>query len=172
METNYYCADLIPDIDERYVTEAIFSKYTLHHQPNDLRANSSFNSTEFMRLLQKNLGRVSCLYLKNPPSSLYDWHIDRKEARLCSINIPIRNENSYAYFRELIPGEEGKRSIMYKLDPVKYVLYKPTVLNVSNEHCVINNSDKERIILSLSVHESTFDQTVDYLKKLNDISMV
>jgi hypothetical protein len=56
---------------------------------------------------------------------------------------------------------------MYKLDPVRYVLYKPTALNVTNEHCVVNNSEHDRIILSLSVHESTYEQTVEYLKKLN-----
>ena len=163
---NYYCADHLPDLDQKYVKEALRNPYVTHHYPNDIRTWTSFGSSSFVKLLEQNLGRITALYIKNPPNSLYDWHVDRKTIRQCSINFPIISDNAYAYFRFKIENEDGKKSIMYNLDKVKYIMYKPTVLNTENEHCVINNSDNERIILSLCVIESTYQQTVDFLKTL------
>jgi hypothetical protein len=159
----YTCFDNYPELCNSYIQEALSCNYTEHHRPHDYRAGCSFNSSNFINILKNNIGDVSALWIKNPPNTIYDWHIDNN-IRQCSINFVIQQSvNSIAMYREPIPQTGTDRIIYYKIHKVKYVLYKPTVLNVKEEHSVINPSDQDRIILSLCVKESSYKQTVNFM---------
>lgn len=142
------------------------AQYKLNMNPNDYRAGTSFNNSKFVKLLKENIGDVSALWIKNPPNSLYDWHID-KNVRQCSINFPINITGGRAFYRTKHNNTEEYKSLYYTLDEVRYILHKPTILNVKNEHCVMNTSDEERIILSICVRESSYNETVNFLKTIN-----
>lgn len=165
MEEYYYCFENYPTLNERFLSEGLNVKFTEHFYPHDFRADCYFNNTKFIKTLKENLGEVTALWIQNPPYSIYDWHID-KNIRQCSINFVIKqNDKAMAMFRE--PMVDGKEIIYYKLHPVKYILGKPTILNVKKHHCVINPSDETRIILSLCVRESSYQDTLNFMKTLN-----
>jgi hypothetical protein len=67
---------------------------------------------------------------------------------------------------EAIP-EINKRVVLYNVEEVVYNLYKPTLIDTTHEHCVINNSDESRIILSLTIWDTTYDEALFFLKNLN-----
>ena len=166
MEDYYYCFDNYPSLSDRYVNEAIHSEYVEHYNPHDYRSGCSFNNSNFIKILKQNIGDVSALWIKNPPNTIYDWHID-KNIRQCSINFVIKqSDNALALYREPISQEGTDKIIYYKSHTVRYVIGKPTVLNVKKEHCVINPTNEDRIILSLCVKQSSYKQTVDFMKTL------
>jgi len=160
---NYYCLEHFPDLSSRYIKEGMNATYKLNVSPNDYRAGTMFNNSNFIRSLKNLIGDVSALWIKNPPNSLYDWHID-KNVRQCSINFPINDTGGRAFYRSKLYDDVENKSLYYTLDEVKYILYKPTILNVKHEHCVMNMSNQERIILSLCVKEASYDETVAALK--------
>lgn len=167
MEEYYYCLDNYPVLGEQYIKEGLSANYVEHYNPHDFRAGCSFNNSSFIQKLKQNIGDVSALWIQNPPNTVYDWHID-KNIRQCSINFVIKQpDNSICMYREPITQNGTDKIIYYKTHKVKYVLGKPTVLNVKKEHCVINPTDETRIILSLCVKESSYEQTLNYLKSLN-----
>lgn len=137
----------LPQFPDKCIKEAINAKYDQVYRPDLLRAFSSFNNTTFVKDLQRRFGKCGGMYLKNLPMTYYDWHIDMN--RQCSINWLLLNEGGSALYREHIPSTDGK-SITYKISKVEYALYKPTMLDVTKEHCVINDTGEQRIIFSLS----------------------
>lgn len=159
----YHCFDNYPSLNQLTIQEGSNAVFTETYYPHVYKANCSFSNSNFIKTLKQNLGQITALWLQNPPNTLYDWHIDY-DIRQCSINFEIKeNNNAMALFREPI----NKSKIYYNVHKVKYVIGKPTVLNVKNHHCVLNNSNEPRIILSLCVHQSSYKETVDYMKTLN-----
>lgn len=165
---NYYCFEDSLEIDQVYVNEALAAQYTWSHRPHQLRAFSSFNNSNIVKRIREEFGSdIGGLYLKNLPSSYYDWHVDIK--RQCSLNWLITPPNgSLTLYRKLIDPLEGNKSIMYETQIVKYVPYKPTLLDVTKEHCVINHSNSERIIFSLSM-DIPFNTVKDFLCGIKNI---
>lgn len=165
MEDLFHCFENYPNLSQSIIQEGSTATFTEHYYPHVYKADCSFGGCDFIKLLKQNLGDVTALWIQNPPNTLYDWHIDR-EIRQCSINFEIEeNPNAMALFRE--PIGKGKDIIYYNIHKVKYAIGKPTVLNVKSPHCVINQSDEPRVILSLCVHKSSYKETVDYMKTLN-----
>jgi len=165
MEELYYCFENYPTVHPSFMAEGLNAEYTEHFHPHDFRSKCSFEYTDFMQTLRENIGEVTALWIKNPPNTFYNWHID-KDIRKCSINFVIKqSDKSLALFRK--PMYDTQQIIYYKTQTVKYILGKPTILNVKKEHCVVNPSDEERIILSLCVRQSSYEDTLAFMKTLN-----
>jgi hypothetical protein len=88
-------------------------------------------------------------------------HIDA--SRLCAINIPICNtEDSSTIFYEkddtAILEYESRRILNLVKSPTKecfrFTLLKPTLINTTYPHSVINNGSNTRIIISWSILKS------------------
>jgi len=141
--------------------EALRSKYIVGYKPNQLKAPSSFNNSRIVATLQAKFGKCGGVFIKNDPWSLYDWHTDI--GRQCSINWVLKtNSRATTLFRDHIPAPEGHKSLTYKITEVNYVVGKPTILDTTKEHCVINASDEERIIFSLSI-DASFNEVKEFL---------
>ena len=167
MEDFYYCCEHLPEIDQSIVSEALATEYVKTSQPNEFVAPaiSSFAQTHFFNKLRADLKCSYPMYKKTPSNTLYDWHMDGKldnpNRRKCSINIPLMfAEHAGVFFRT------AREGTFYDVHRAKYVLYKPTLLNVSHEHCVINDSDSDRIVLNLSINYFSYTDTVEYFKNL------
>jgi hypothetical protein len=154
----------LPQFPEECIREALTANYTQTFDPDQLRAFSSFNNTNFVKEMESRFGKCGGLYMKNLPMSYYDWHIDLR--RQCSINWLICNQEGKAFYRKKVNVKQGVKSITYRITKVEYSLYKPTILDVTKEHCVINDNDQERIIFSMSV-DAPFDKVYAYLSSLN-----
>ena len=70
------------------------------------------------------------------------------------------NPNARTLYRQKT-GPERLTSIIYNIFPIEYVLYKPTIMETTTEHCVINPSDEERIIFSVSL-DVPFDEVKEF----------
>jgi hypothetical protein len=150
----------LPPFPEKYIKEAYTAKYTQMYSPDQLRAFSSFNNTKFVKMMQDKFGVRGGLYMKNTPMSYYDWHTDM--GRQCSLNWLLQNNCGKAFYRENINSSAGSKSITYNLTKIDYTLYKPTLLNVTKEHCVINDTTEDRIIFSMSI-DVPFEEVLQYL---------
>jgi len=158
---NYYCLEEFPVLSESYIIEGLGAEYKLHNSGahTDIRAKTSFDGSTFMALLRENLGDVTCMWAMYRPMSILDWHTD--PGRKCSINIPVKaHPAAKTFYRKRFGGA------MYDVEEVKYILGKPTVMDVTKPHCVFNGCNDERIVLSMSPIKASFSQTVDFLKNL------
>jgi hypothetical protein len=156
----YHCLTEYPNIPFNIVEEAKRATYEIGRFPNLLKAGSSFNHSPVIKSLRKRFGdTVGGIYVKNSPWSFYDWHIDMN--RKCSINWLLKtNPNARTLYRQKTEPER-LTSIIYNIFPIEYVLYKPTIMETTTEHCVINPSDEERIIFSVSL-DVPFDDVKEF----------
>jgi len=121
-----------------------------------------FSKTKFVELLKEKFNtEIICRYLKNPPNSIYDWHTDR--FRLTAINWIVKsNPEARVWYRS-----NNQHKLFWDLEEVTYQDHYPTLLDTKQEHSVFNNSDEERIILSLSLTDGpTYQEVVDFLTSL------
>ena len=77
----------------------------------------------------------------------------------------LQNNAGKAFYRENINPSIGSKSITFNLTQVEYILYKPTLLDVTKHHCVINDTQEERVIFSMSI-DAPFADVNDYLSNL------
>jgi hypothetical protein len=113
-------------------------------KPSTYQAPTSFEQSKFMDDLRKEFKDVRTNYLKFDPMTCYDWHVDA--ARNCSINFLLNDvPESLTLFREYI--EDSRH--WYNIKRLKYNLYQPTLLNVKEQHCVINYSQETRYVLTI-----------------------
>jgi len=169
MMSKYYTNLNLPPLDDQFISEALNQKFELIHEPSILIcASTTFHTTDFFKTITSKF-RCGTRYFLNPPHTIYDWHTDNK--RSCAINWVIKtNKNCLTLYREAIPEaipEINKRVVLYNVEEVVYNLYKPTLIDTTHEHCVINNSDESRIILSLTIWNTTYDEALFFLKNLN-----
>ena len=167
MDKYFYHLDL-PPMDQYFINEAEQADFKLTSYPNLYRADCSFFNMPFFKLLNDRFGECYAKYYLTPPNSFYDWHVDMN--RYCVINWVIKtNKEARTYFRE--PIEEARipdrKPIMYHLTEVDYRGAKPTLLDATYEHCVANNYNERRIILSMSLFKpTTYQEVLEFLKPL------
>lgn len=157
-----------PILSKKYIDEACNSNFKISLAPNLWLAPTTFKNSTFVKNIENHF-KTQCVlkYHLNIPNSYYDWHIDAR--RDCALNWLIKtNDNSSVFYREVIEKAvpTNHRPLFYRLIEAEYELYKPTLLNTKFEHCVVNNSDEERIILSLSIVDVNYDQALDYFINL------
>jgi hypothetical protein len=159
----------LPPLPKKYIQEGINSKFEFIRRPNLLWSTTSFDETNFYKLLKNQYGDCLVKYYQNPKNSLYDWHTDM--TRCVTINWPIKtNVKASTYYRkpmqEMDRGSD-MRPLFYHLTEIDYKIYRPTLLNTTFEHCVVNNYTEDRIIMSLTVlNNAKFDEVSNFLSTL------
>ena len=152
-----------PTLPDFIIQEGLTGIYKKYQTPYSFAAVAShIKNSNFYKALGNTFGEISVDYFKNEPNSLYDWHVDYK--RSCSINWVIKTgPGALTFFKT-----NYVKPFFWDLEKVHYELYKPTVLDTTKNHCVINNSDEERIILSISIFKkNSYIEVVDYLQNLS-----
>lgn len=169
MQTYFKHLTNLPVLPDKYIQEGLNANFELVRRPNLFWSRSSFEETDFFKLLQERYKHCMAKYYLTHKNSYYDWHTDMK--RGVGINWVIKtNTKAGTYYRDpvltALPGD-GISPKFYNLTEVDYKLHNPTLLNTKFEHCVVNNYPEERIILSLSIFNDTkFDDAVDFLSQL------
>jgi hypothetical protein len=159
----FYCLENFPDLEYKYIQEGLNGYYFETLKPHVFRAKCSYDDSDFIKNLKSEFKNVRSTWLMNPPWTIYNWHIDIM--RNCSINIPIKMpKRTGTFYKNYI--NEDRKSNYNNLTEVKYVLYKPTILNIQEEHCVFNPTDETRIILSISIENEnvSYKDVLDYLR--------
>jgi hypothetical protein len=165
----------LPELPEYLIQDALTSEYTVNDYPNVIRAKAyKFEATDFFKKFLLAVGSCNAHYLKNFPNSLYDWHIDRK--RQCGINWVIKtNPKASTFFRTHYDHEflyanrvaKNERILFWDIQEVDYTPLKPTLMNTTMEHCVVNNYPEDRIILTVNCKDSAYHDVKAYLESLN-----
>lgn len=138
----------LPQLPQVYMDEGINSNfnYTESHGKTYACEAVSFSKTKFFSLLQEKFGETKARYLKNPPYSLYDWHTDR--LRDCGIHWTVRtNPDASVWYRS-----NNRDKLFWDLEKAQYQDHYPSLFDTTAEHSVFNNSDQERIILSVTIY--------------------
>jgi hypothetical protein len=168
MEKYFHRLDL-PVLDDFFIQESLTAKFEIIATPSSLnRANSSFFRTNFSKLIDSTFGKCGSSFHKHPAHSLYDWHIDNK--RECAVVWVIQTDpQATTLYREAVTNTR----LMYNITEVDYTLYKPMLLNTKYEHCVINNSDTDRITLNMSIFNTSYKQALEFFQnlKIKDYSL-
>ena len=137
-----------PELDKEIINEAFvgeyYREYDVWHCDSQL-----FQHTDFFRVLSEKLGgRLNPVqnprFSKLLPYQLKDWHKD--STRDSGINWMIKpTQDSRLFYRT----QDHERR--WFLEETVYNLYRPTLIRGNEFHSVFNNSNEERIILTLSL---------------------
>ena len=155
----------LPDLPQHYADEAIKSaEYTTYHvvpgsgiKVNTTQAKTSFENTNFIKDLREKFGHARTHYLRVDGMHSYDWHVD--SARCAGIIFLLNDVgNAVTLFKEQI-DERNSRIVK-----VPYTLLRPTLLDVTNSHCVINLSDQPRYALTVGFNlDVSYQQVKEFL---------
>lgn len=166
----YFCKiDNLPPLPERFINEGLASNFVYNPMPALWWAPCSFEETEFYKKLEEKFGFTRVNFNMFPANSIYDWHTD--STRRCSINWVLKtNPMAHTFYKEPIKETviiEGQQTLVNHLLEVDYDLYKPVLLNTTKKHCVVNNYNDTRIIMSVSVFNNfSYEDVLTYLKSL------
>jgi hypothetical protein len=168
----FYQLTHYPTLPDFYIQEALTAKIEISRRPVQYRAISTFSNSDFFKSIEEHFHR-KCLtwYYITKPKTYFDWHTD--ERRNFAINWLVKEApNAGGFYRN--PIEEVINPLIdpliYDLVEIPYTLGKPTVLNTGLTHCVINNSNETRIILSMSVGDIDYEFGLEYFSKLQPTS--
>lgn len=172
----FNCLKHFPDFPSHYVEEAEKRSYSTQGVTelfvrNSLTAFSGFSRCNFILNLQKQfkLSKNIGNYFKFPARCGYDWHVDLG-VRKCALNWLVKSDGNYlTLFRNRKDSTTSwyrtEGTLYYDFEVAEYELYKPTLLDVTYEHCVINHSNSERIIYTMDIN-APFDEVNEYLMNL------
>jgi len=168
----FYQLSHLPLLDQEYINEGLAAEYQLPAAeingvltPRVTKAiTSSFNDSKFIQDLRQKLNtHVEVVYFRNNPRTLYDWHSDIsvniKKSRYCAINFLLNIvHNSLTLFRE------PTTRLNYNIIECPYILYSPMLFNTQHKHCVINNSNQNRYIMSVTPFNISYHEALDFFK--------
>jgi len=159
----FYCLRNFPDLENEYVNQGLSATFTLKQPaPVIFAAKANIENSYIYKILLSHTKIMEMNWLMFPAKSNYNWHTDRF-GRNCAVNIPIRvPDDAKTFCREPMFHGAKEPFIWYNVEQVEYIINKPTILNVKREHCVINSSNQDRIILSISFDES-YEIILDYM---------
>lgn len=103
-----------------------------------------FSDSQFCRDLRGYFGECAASYLKTNAMSGYDWHID--VSRKTCINILLVQPPGALTLHKV-----NINRLTYNLKICDYEMFRPTVFNAVNPHCVINPTNQDRYILTINV---------------------
>lgn len=157
----------LPDLDPFYAEEAKNStQFTTYHvvpisgiRVNTTQAPTTFETTRFMQDLRSEFGHARTHYLRVDGMHSYDWHTD--SARKAAILFLLNDVGSaFTLFRQQI-DERNSRLIQ-----VPYQVLRPTLLDVTVSHTVINLSNQPRYALTVGFDlDVTYQQVKEFLHK-------
>lgn len=159
MKQKFYHFHDWPNLPESYIHESLNGEYTYSSVPTNYSLTPElFKNSKLRLLLRKKFGQVGCSYLKFPPMSIYNWHTDR--FRNSSLNWVIQSGSGSI----TIYKKDETDNLFSDFEVVDYVPLKPTLINTSIKHCVINNSPIPRIILSVDIsNDYSYEEMKDFL---------
>lgn len=150
------------DLDIEKIKKIVFESQFLSDKNLDASHHRTVDSQPYLKEIQSR-----CLFLSNiyniytlPGHRTIPLHIDAQ--RSAAFNIPIENtENSETIFYEHTENlnlEYDSKNIFYRIksevrEVFKFTLTKPTLINNSIPHMVINHSPYPRVILSWSINK-------------------
>jgi hypothetical protein len=105
---------------------------------------TEFSDSKFCKDIRGHFGECVATYLKMDGMSGYDWHID--VARKTCINFLIVQPPNALTIHKV-----NTNRLTYRTKVCDYEMFRPTVFNATIPHCVINPSNQDRYILSISV---------------------
>jgi hypothetical protein len=150
----------LPDLTSEIVNEALTNEYRQIERPYGLISESlTMSQTKFAKNLENKFGSARVGFLKMRPG-YYDWH--RDDFRNCAINWLVTPSPKALTLHRT----NQDKIFWWDIEEVKYIPLKPTLLDVTQEHCVINNSSDERIILTLSIRGFSYADVLPYLMNL------
>ena len=161
----------LPALPDNIIQEGLNCNFKLISEPSRLYVGqTNFNNTNFYKQLQSIFGYVETSYRYTPPNSVYDWHIDKR--RNCAILWPIKNNSGAGtFYREVtinsVQDGNNNKNMFYDLTELDYTMYSPTLLNTTYEHCVINNYNEPRIVLSVSLFDISYEDAIPLLQNIN-----
>jgi hypothetical protein len=167
LDNCFYQLDHLPLLGKEFVNEGINGNFRSPRPEIDgirttrtTKADTTFTNSKFIQDLKQKLSpNIHACFFRNDPYSLYDWHTDSVGNRKCVINYLLTdNIGSLTLFRKSVSR------LNYQITECPYTLYRPMLLNVELEHCVINNSPNYRYILSVSLPDVNFEQAMDFFK--------
>ena len=167
MEDLFYTCDHFPEVGKKYVDEALSLSYVERLTPSLFIGGlaQTFADTEFYKNLSTSLPCSSPLYVKWPANTYYTWHVDGFN-RQASLNIPlIASDKCVTMFKT-----KKENSKFENLFQVPYIMYKPTILNVRQEHGVFNFSSQDRYVLNLSFNTVPYKVVIEYFKNLKVVN--
>ena len=165
LDNCFYQLDNMPLLGTEFINEGIGGEYQTPPPEIDnvrtsrtTKAKTTFTNSTFIQDLKQKLSpNIHACFFRNDPHSAYDWHTDSVGNRKCVINYLLSaNAGAMTLFRK------PTIRLNYNIAECPYILYKPMLLNVELEHCVINNSPDYRYILSVSLPDVTFAQAVEF----------
>ena len=117
--------------------------------------------TKFCKILFDKFGYVDARFLKINPNTIYNWHIDK--GRKCAINFPVvNNKKAITLFKQY-----EKREHIFSCYEVDYTDFRPTILDTTYPHCIINSWPEERIMLTVSTHKDcSYEEVKSFLETL------
>jgi hypothetical protein len=168
----FHHLDGCPRFTADYLTHAEQQNYLTpkeHSYPIHITINKP--TTDFQNLINKNSlyrtlkkefsGVMGATYIRTPPNSLYDWHIDNK--RICAgVNILLSDPaDCFTLFRQPTDQE-----LNYNIVRCDYEQFRPTVFNSRIEHCIINLSSSYRYLLRFPIVETSYQDVQQFLSEL------
>ena len=169
LDNSYVLLPNLPLLDNKHIEQARTSTYFPPHKENTpkelgTRVQSSntdplpFTESKFCQDIKNYFGNVVAKYSIMNPFTMYDWHqdIDRP---YCINTLIIQPPNAMTLHRKPI------NRMVYDIREVEYVMTQPLLFNSSIPHCVINNSNQARCIMSISMIGSkrTWDEAKQWL---------
>lgn len=135
--------------------------------PRSIMTLSSFEDTPFCKDLKQKFGEVTARYYKFSALSVYDWH--RDVARKCGINFLL---NDVVETTTLFRNNTDKISrLQFPVTKCVYKLYTPMLFNTNVDHCVINYSNHDRFILTVTFpNDVTFEIAKEFLTTYDSIN--
>jgi len=165
----------IPAITPDIIHEAINADYKIFQKPHVNRADATlFKETNLFKKFSEKFENSYAWYFKNYPMSMYAWHTDLK--RTCTVNWVIQaGPKSSTFFRDVYDNDlltkdrldQNLTVLFYKLTEVTYVQYLPTLMRTDIHHSIINNNPSDRIIMSMSSANASYDEVKDFLLNWN-----
>jgi hypothetical protein len=144
----FYLLSNFPELPKSYLEEALNSKYVYKEYPISYSASCEiFKESKLYNILLKQFDYVDANFLKVPSKTIYNWHMDK--GRKCAINWPIVNDSKCL----TLVKESTERQHIFQFEEVEYVNLKPTILNTTYPHSVINSTQTDRLILTVNVDE-------------------
>jgi len=163
MSNKFYQLINLPTLPTEIIADGLANGFEYTESPYaHAKRAALFHETEFSKLLKHQFGTIGAKYLKNSPNSFYDWHTDK--IRNCSLNWIIKtNPGAKTFYRS-----NNHDKFLWDLEEVVYHASCPTLLDTTQEHCVINNHSEERIILSVSILDGhSYADVLAFLKSIN-----
>jgi len=163
MSIKFFQLTNLPPLSPEIVADGLDDQFEFTVSPYTLAKPARlFYETNFYKILTDQFGEIGCKYFRNPANSYYDWHVDKR--RQSALNWVIAtNPGAGTFFRD-----NNRSKFFWDLEEVVYSTSCPTLINTTQEHCVVNNYSKERTILSLTVRgENSYDTVLEFLQSVN-----